>query len=186
MQSTYTMQSKGFTILELMIALAVAAVLMTLAAPSFTASIQNNRMVAQINELNALISVARSEAIKRSSSITLCRSDNGTSCTGNWHDGRIVFVDNNSDGTVDVGDEILSVHGVIPGNSTLTFSDTRVIYGEDGFAIGGSNSTFTLCDSRGATHARGLIVGPSGRQRLAIDSDSNGILEDINNVDLVC
>ncbi len=70
--------------------------------------------------------------------------------------------------------------------STLVFSQTRVIYAGNGVARGGSNGTFTLCDSRGATSAKGLIIGPSGRPRHAMDSDANGILQDGNNLDLVC
>jgi len=182
------MNTKGFTVLELMIALAIAGVLLSLSVPSFTASIQNNRLVTQVNELNTSLSMARTEAIKRNSNITVCKSSNGTSCTGNWHDGRIVFIDNDSDGSVETGDgdEILYVSGAIPGDNTLTFSETRVSYANTGFGTSGANGAFTLCDSRGATHAKGLIIGPTGRPRLAMDSNENGILEDNSDTDLEC
>ena len=179
-------QIKGFTLIELLITIAIAAILFSAAAPRLTASIQSNRMSTQINELHASLSVARSEAIKRNSNITICRSSNGSACTGNWQDGWIVFIDNDIDGAVDVGDEILRIHGAIPGNITLAFSQTRVIYGSDGLARGGSNGTFTLCDTRGAESAKGLIIGITGRPRLAIDSNDSGILEDGNNNDLIC
>jgi len=90
------------------------------------------------------------------------------------------------DGSVDAADEILRVHGPLSGNNTLSFSQTQVIYASSGIARGGSNGTFTLCDSRGATHAKGLVVGPSGRPRLALDSDGNGVLEDLGGTDLIC
>jgi type IV fimbrial biogenesis protein FimT len=168
------------------ITLAIASILITGVAPSFTASIQNTRMATQINELHTSLSLARSEAIKRNDNVTVCRSSTGISCTGNWQNGWIVFVDNDFDGSVDAGDEILRVHGLISKGSTLVFSQTRVIYAANGVARGGSNGTFTLCDSRGATSAKGLIIGPSGRPRHAMDSDANGILQDGNNLDLVC
>jgi type IV fimbrial biogenesis protein FimT len=178
--------NKGFTIIELMIGLAVAGILISFAVPSFTASIQNNRMATQINELHAALSLARSEAIKRNNNATVCRSSNGTICTGNWHDGWIVFVDDNSNGDVDAGEEILRVHGAIQGDSTLTFSQTRVIYASNGIARAGSNGTFTLCDSRGTPSARGLVVGLSGRPRMAVDSNDNDIPEDGAGTDLAC
>ena len=178
--------ARGLTLVELMITIAVASILLSLAVPSFTTSIRNNRMVTDINELHASLSFARSEAVKRDRNVTMCRSSNGSSCTGNWQDGWIVFVDNNFNGTVDAGDEILRQHGALGGGDTLTFSQTRVIYDSSGLARAGSNGTFTLCDSRGAQSAKGLVIGVSGRPRLAIDSDSNGIPEDDNGNDLAC
>jgi type IV fimbrial biogenesis protein FimT len=180
------MDTKGFTVVELMIALAVAGVLISFAVPSFNASIQNNRMATQINELHASLSLARSEAIKRNNNTTVCRSSNGTGCTGNWGDGWVVFVDNDFNGAVDAGEEILRVHGALKGENSLSFSQTRVIYASSGIARAGSNGTFTLCDSRGATSARGLVVGVSGRPRMAVDDNDNGIPEDGTGTDLVC
>ncbi len=120
-----------------MIALAVAAILLSIAVPSFTASIQNNRMVTQINDLHTSLSYARSEAVKRNNNVTVCKSSNGTSCTGNWDNGWIVFVDNNFNGTVDAGDVILRVHGSIAGDITLALakraSFTPVVARKNGF-----------------------------------------------------
>jgi len=180
------LQARGLTLVELMITIAVASILLSLAVPSFTTSIRNNRMVTDINELHASLSLARSEAVKRDRNVTMCRSSNGSSCTGNWQDGWIVFVDNNFNGAVDAGDEILRQHGALGGGDSLAFSQTRVIYDSSGLARTGSNGTFTLCDSRGAQSAKGLVIGVSGRPRLAIDTDSNGIPEDENGNDLAC
>jgi len=187
--SKYPFKNKGLTMIELMITLAVAGILVASAAPSFRTSIQNNRMVTQINELHTSLSMARSEAIKRNDNVTVCQSSNGTSCTGgNWQDGWIIFVDIDFDGSVDVadGDLVIRVDSVISGDNTLAFSQTQVIYARDGFARPGSAGTFRLCDTRGSAFAKGVVVGVSGRPRLAIDSDSNGTLEDGDNADLVC
>ena len=188
----YPKQARGFTVIELMITIAVASILLSLAVPAFTTSIQNNRSVTQINELHAALSFARSEAIKRNTNITLCVSNNGTDCHADldlWHHGWIVFSDSNFNGAVDVvdEDEILRVHGPQGFQNTLTFSQKRIItYASSGLTRSAANDTFTLCDNRGAAHAKGLIIGPSGRPRLATDSDLNGIVEDAGSVDLVC
>ena len=173
--------NRGLTLLELMIVLAIAGILIASSAPSFSTSIQNTRMVTQVNGLHASINLARSEAIKRNENVTVCRSSDSTSCTGNWQDGWIVFVDLDDDGTVDDdGDEtecedgedcVLRVYGVLSGGNSLTFSQANIIFGTDGIASSGATGTFTLCDSRGADKARGLIIGLSGRPRLATDDD---------------
>ncbi len=183
------MRNKGITFIELMITLAIAAILFATAAPSMRSSIQENRMVTQINELQASLSLARSEAIKRNASVTVCprRDDDSDSCSGSWKNGWIVFVDDNANGSID-GAEILRVHGAISSNNSLTFSQTYVSYANTGLAEVGSSETFTLCDARarGAENAKGLIIGRSGRPRLAIDSDLNGVREDGDQADLAC
>ena len=187
--SKYPFKNKGLTMIELMITLALAGILIASAAPSFRTSIQNNRMVTQINELQTSLNLARSEAIKRNDNVTVCQSDDGASCTGgDWEDGWIIFVDIDFDGSVDAldGDTVIRVDGVISGDNTLAFDQARVIYARDGFARPNSSGTFTLCDTRGSEQARGLVVGVSGRPRLAIDSNTNGTLEDADDNDLVC
>lgn len=164
------LQNRGLTLVELMVTLAIAGILIASAAPSFTESIRNTRMVTQVNELHAALSLARSEAVKRNIGVTVCRSSNGTGCTGFWQDGWIIFVDSNADGIVN-GEEIVRVHGALAGGNTLSTDQSRVTYVSSGRAATGSNSTFTLCDQRGATRAKGLVIGLSGRPSLLTSSD---------------
>ena len=72
-------KNKGLTMLELMITLAVATILIASAAPSFRESIQNTRLVTQVNELQTALSLARSEAVKRNENVTVCASSDGSS-----------------------------------------------------------------------------------------------------------
>ena len=176
----------GITIVELIIALAIAAILSAIAVPSFTNIIQDNRLAIQVNELQASLSFARSEAIKRNNYVTTCRSSDGKNCIGDWTDGWIVFVDDDLDSTVDTGETILLRRGTISTNNTLTFNRSRIIYTGDGTARGGSNGTFTFCDKRGRTSARGLIVSNTGRSRLAVDKNTNGIVENGSNKNVSC
>lgn len=169
-----TRQSHGFTLIELMITLAIAAILAALAAPSFADIIKNSRMTTQYNELLASLSVARSEAVKRALTVTVCKSNNQSTptCAGNWHDGWIVFADTNADGTFDADDdEVIRVHSVLSGDNTLSFARNRISYRSDGLATG-FTGTFTLCDDRDNSSRKGLVVSNTGRVRQTIASDT--------------
>lgn len=84
----------GFTVFELMVAVLVLAVLSAIAVPNFRATVQNNRLTSQANELITALQLARSEAIKIARPVSVCPSSNGTSCGGSWAQGWIVVQDN--------------------------------------------------------------------------------------------
>lgn len=84
---------KAFTLIELMVTLTVASVIIAFAIPSFNSMIINNRSASLGDEFSIAVNFARSEALKRGTRVSLCASENGTSCTGAWTDGYIVFID---------------------------------------------------------------------------------------------
>ncbi len=85
-------QSRGFTLIELMIVLAILGVILSIALPGFSEVSLSTRLKAYANELVSSTYLARSEAIKRNTPMKLCVSDNGTSCaSGNWNQGWIVI-----------------------------------------------------------------------------------------------
>lgn len=104
----------GFTLLELMVAVTVLAILLTIGAPSFTRMIRNNRVAAQTNDLVTALAVARSEATKRGTRVSVCASnETTTACAGNaaasWQYGWIIFADRTTPGTIDVAADIIQV-----------------------------------------------------------------------------
>jgi type IV fimbrial biogenesis protein FimT len=177
---------QGFTLIELIITIVIAGILLSIGIPSFNSFLKNNQLTTQINELVTSINLTRSEAIKRGFSSTICKSNTGTSCAGNWTDGWIVFDDQNADGVVDTGETIIRAHDALKGGNTLSFgTKNRITYSSQGIAVG-FNDTFKLCDSRGATKAKGLIVSNTGRARLAIDSNADGTVEDGSSTNITC
>jgi type IV fimbrial biogenesis protein FimT len=110
----------GLTLLEVMVALAIIAILSSLAAPSFTQMIQSNTISSNVNTFLADMRFARSESIRRGGGVVMCRSDapeavnpacaNGSGPDGNgWASGWIVFQDWNNDGAQDTNEPLLRV-----------------------------------------------------------------------------
>src|SRR5690242_9276873 len=101
--------ASGFTILELMITVAVLAILMGIAVPSFSEMIRQNRLATQTNDLLTATNFARSEAVKRGSRVTLCPA-NGNNCSGDsqWSAGWLVITDDGPNvGSLDAGEMVL-------------------------------------------------------------------------------
>jgi type IV fimbrial biogenesis protein FimT len=172
---------RGFTLVELIATMAVAVIMVTVAVPSFSTMIRNNRLATQANQFVASLTLARSEAVKRETQVTLCRSTDGATCNGsNWEDGWIVFSDLDRDSTPDVGtgtcangeDCILRAEAVLVGPNTLRTDAnfaTAVAYLPSGMSRGNGGSatgTFRLCDARGQTYARAIVIGPTGRAKI--------------------
>jgi len=160
---------KAFSLIELMVTVAIAAILAALAAPNFASIIQNNSMTTQYNELLAGLNFARSEAIRRGIPVNVCKSNDQTNCGDNtvdWQDGWLVFADTITvNGTRDAGEELIRVHDALSNGSSLDYNLANVRYDIDGSILGNSNLFFTMCDSRGDNFRRGLHVAATGRVR---------------------
>lgn len=151
-------KSGGFTLVELFIALAVAAVLLTLAAPAFLDTIARARLDSASSSLVGAIQLARSEAVKRARLATLCsRSENvdGDPVCGDdddWADGWIVFADGVAD-AVRVGDPMSDI--------TVGTEVEEVTFEATGRRGGAGEQVF--CLSGRADTVRRISVGPLGR-----------------------
>jgi type IV fimbrial biogenesis protein FimT len=170
---------RGVTLLELLIALLIASVMLTMGIPSFRAVIDNQRMTVATNEMVMSLNLAKSEAIKRVAYVSVCKSNNGVACTGgsDWNDGWIVFANSSvaNLGSIDVGDEVIRIYPALRQTIDLTPSGTIGDFlsfrpgGTVGTAVGNTSGTLTVCDERGAEHARGVLVEASGRWTVSRD-----------------
>lgn len=171
-------KNRGFTLIELMITLAVIAIVATIAVPVMGDMVTRSRTTATFNELQGLISYARSESAKTpGNSILLCASANGTGCTNSedWKVGWLIARDVNGDGNVDSGDAVLKVIGPLTTGLSLTvksatdttFNTKALLLTRNGAPAGGNQVTFKLCDAFGASEARGVIMAVSGQIRAA-------------------
>ncbi len=166
---------KGFTLLELMVTIAIAVVLLTLAAPSFQELIRNNRTTTQANELITAFNLSRSEAIEQSEIITVCSSTDQIKCAGSkdWATGWIVFTDKNGDqirdgancGSATIDDCLIRVWGPVSGSAILTASASFIEFTIEGLVNPSLTQTFTLkaSSSCGTNDKRVITVTATGR-----------------------
>lgn len=163
-------RTRAFTLVELLVVLAVSVVIFAIGIPSVRSFMLNNRRAATVNGLATALNLARSEALKRAQTVTVCRvadpDANLPACpSGTWASGWVVFVDADNGDDIDAGEDILRRNPGAGGGVTLTSSRNalgRVEFNNLG-ASQGFNQTFAYCDSRGVDNGRNLVVSNQGR-----------------------
>ena len=159
----------GFTVIELMITVALLAVILLLAVPGYRSVVNSNRLTAQANELVSDLSMARSEAGARSRPAQVCIAATSASCAtsgSDWAAGRIVWVDTNGNGSLDAPGEIIKYVAPLDGGVTMLASGpsntASLIFQPYGGVSGGSTWTFKLCVP-GDTKGRQVVMPITGR-----------------------
>ena len=148
-------REQGFSIIELMIVLAVLGVLTAVAIPNFSQMIANNRISTNTNTFIGAFSYARSEAVGRGSSVSVS-SLSGTSA---WDSGLIVWQDTNADGNYDAGEELRQFSDFTL--VTITGTGSAFVFASTGLVD--SADIFEVCDSRtGETGRTITLLGGGG------------------------
>ncbi len=179
------MKTSGFTLLELMITISIVAIIMTLSTPSARDMIASADRKAAFNQTSSALSLARSEAVNRNTTVTFCASTDHETCSTDWSAGQIVFEDPNGDGVVANANDIIRVFKKLGTNTKLTrilrdgtADNGFVRYNEAAMLVSNDEaSNFTICDDQGAPVAKAIIINGSGQVRIASDSDDSGVVE---------
>jgi type IV fimbrial biogenesis protein FimT len=155
--------ARGFTLVELLVSITILGILVALAAPSFRDAALGSKLAGISANLVASTQLARSEAIKRNQTVSMCASSNGTTCgsTGGWEVGWIVLL---ADGTT-----VIQRQQALPaefrvaqtgGNATLSFPAD---------VIGATPATFTVCRATPVGKQNRIVtVTVSGATRVAL------------------
>jgi len=166
-------RQRGFSLAELVVTASVMAILALLAVQAHQVVLRE-MACAQLNDLMAAFSYARSTAIKTNRTITICKSSDGMHCGRGaaWNDGWITFIDRNRDRIIDPEDQLLRVHKALPKGDRVHDGSGYfyyVMYKPDG--SGWPNASFTFCGPAG--YRRAVILFYTGRARVSAVA-SNG------------
>lgn len=166
---------RGVTLIELLTAIAITTVLLTVAVPAFQTAMSGVRLGSASNAFLASLYLARSEAIKRNARTVLCKSSNGTACvsSGDWEQGWIVFHDADNDAALDSGESLIlrveamadgyAMRGNAPVASYVSYSPTGASMLVSGAFQAG---TVTVCQvSASGGESREIIISATGRPR---------------------
>jgi type IV fimbrial biogenesis protein FimT len=190
-------KNSGFTLIELMITMAIVAILLTVGVPSLKTFMQGNQLIAATNELVSALHVARSEAIKLNKKVTVCASADGKKCANSkdWAQGWIVFVDAEAGGDGDqkgtgvscssvvdvntdcllrvhsaIDDKSLSVSGIYDSNAADIEWFTFSSRGLPKNAGSPQSGVFSVCSfdsSNTVINSRAVVLSLSGRVRVS-------------------
>lgn len=178
---THREPAAGYTLVELAVVIAIVAIFLAYAIPSYKATLIQNRIGSEINDINTDLEMARSAAIKQGVQVVICPSTNVTatapSCSGaaNWETGWIIFTDiaNNQTFATASGDTLIRVHAPLQAGDTMSgtvgtaatgpFSGSLNLLGFNrmGGASIGSNSKFgalSVHDSANTVAYRRCVV----------------------------
>lgn len=178
----------GFTLYELLVTMLIVGVVLTLGVPNLAEFTANSRLSSTANDLHASFQLARSEAARSKTNITICASANAltaaANCGGTWDQGYIVFVDDDGDlNRAGAMETVLRAHGEIATDVVMSIANdaTYFSYASTGLGRGdvGGNPSITqvvMCDDRGNivgaggnSAARLFVATPLGRATILRD-----------------
>lgn len=164
------MHARGFTLVELVLVLAIGAILLSIAIPGYAFLASGSRLASATNDLVSALQLARSEAVKRQTRVTVCKTDRPPACNPNahWQSGWLVFTDAGARGTVDPGDRVLWQKDQAAEGVAITASNfhTYVSYLPDGVSQGPNNfgnGKLHICLNG---QQRDIVINRLGRVRL--------------------
>ncbi|HYA38597.1 MAG TPA: GspH/FimT family pseudopilin [Candidatus Methylomirabilis sp.] len=163
----------GFTLIELIVVITILGILIGLAAPGLSQFVHSNQLITATNDLIADLNLARSEAIKQSTSAGVCKTSDGITCStavaDTWRGGWLVFADSDNSGGWSAGDLVLRAHEALATSFTIPAAGgDSIVYNRFG-AIASGGGTYSLCISK-IHQKRDINLTATGRLNISSTS----------------
>lgn len=163
----------GVSLLELLVSLSIAAILIAVSAPSMKTLIVNNRVANVTEEVYGSLMLARSEAIKRQRTVSLCSTIDAATCdedNSGWHHGWLIFTDESNDGVLNGRDQLIRRVATQSEQVSITWNRGYNIR----FNSRGQTSqagTFNMCDQTDSDNAsKNIVISMTGRLRTEVQA----------------
>ncbi len=181
---------RGFTLLELLVALAIAAIAMGFAVPGMQTLVQNYQTKSALNDLRTGIHIARHTAINKNTNVIICpRRGDVCGPRNTWHAGALIFEDRDNNRARSDGDVIVAQINPITSGQIFwrAFRSRSYLQFTGSGLTAWQNGNLLYCPHSGEPEqARQLILNVAGRTYLSQDRDGNGIHEDARGRELQC
>ncbi|MCU7959828.1 MAG: GspH/FimT family pseudopilin [gamma proteobacterium symbiont of Bathyaustriella thionipta] len=165
----FKQRQQGFSLLELLISMAIFVILMSMVMPAMSAMVAQNKMSARVNGFVSKFHMARSNAISSGINTVVCPSLDQSSCENSfdWSEGLIIFADSNNNRQRDVDEPLIHVWSAQQDDIRIVSSSGRrkTIYHADG-RTPGTNLTIKFCPRSEDDEARAIVISNNGRLRL--------------------
>ncbi|TPD53897.1 MAG: prepilin-type N-terminal cleavage/methylation domain-containing protein [Thalassolituus maritimus] len=171
---------RGFTLLELLVVVAISGILLGVGLPAMGALIERNQFEAEVSALHRAVALSRSMAVYRGEAVSLCPLDNLGNCSDQWSNSLSIFADTDRSGSLDENEVIIKVLPALSGDSSNLIRDfnrsSAVMFYPSGSAFG-RNGTMKVCLRSTPNLSATIIISGSGRIRMGKDQDDDGLVE---------
>ncbi len=183
---TSTARQNGLTLVELMVVVAISAILLGLVVPNVQVITSRNQVTSDINATSAALRFARFTAVDQLKEVIVCPSADFSACdTSDWDLPKIVFIDRNENGNREANEALLYTTEEISVANNMTAPNRLIVFSPTGTA--NQSSTLNLCaNSNDNKLARQIDINPNGRVKLSRDENGDGIHENKDGDALSC